>query len=80
MGCDAEGLDALGFGGGAGLALFVFEGGADEGGEEGMGLEGLGFEFGMKLAAEEPGVFGGFDDFDVIFVGGAAGDAEASVG
>ena len=55
--------------------LFVFEGSAYEGGEERMRFERLGFEFGVELAAEEPGVIGGFDDFDVIFVGGAAGDA-----
>ena len=68
------------FRGGAGLGFFVFEGSAYEGGEERMRLEGLGLEFGVELAAEEPGVIGGFDDFDVIFVGGAAGDAEAGVG
>ncbi len=45
-----------------------------------MGLEGLGFEFGMELAAEEPRVFGGFDNFYVIFVWGAAGDLEAGAG
>src|ERR1700751_4556842 len=33
----------------------------------------------MELAAQEPGVVGGFDDFDVVLVGGAAGDLEAGV-
>ncbi len=55
----------------------VLEGGADEGGEERVRFEGLGFEFGMELAAEEPWMVGGFDDFDVVFVGSAAGDAKA---
>jgi len=45
-----------------------------------MRLEGFGFEFGVKLAAEEPGVLGRFDDLDVIFVGGAAGDEQAGAG
>ncbi len=42
-----------------------------------MRLEWLGFEFGMELAAQEPWMVGRFDDFNVIFVGSAAGDAEA---
>src|SRR5690242_13675944 len=59
-------------------ALFaIFQGGTDERGEKRMGLERLRLEFGMELAAEKPGVLGGFDDFDVILVGGAAGDFEA---
>ena len=55
----------------------VIEGSADEGGEKRMRLERLGFEFGVELAAEEPGVIRGFDNFDVVFVGSAAGDAQA---
>ena len=39
--------------------------GANEGGEERMRRERLGFEFGMELAAEEPGMIGHFDNFDV---------------
>src|SRR5690348_13270682 len=59
-------------------ALFaIFQGGADEGGEKRMGLERLGLEFGMELAAEEPWVLGRLNDFDVIFVGRAAGDFQA---
>ena len=58
----------------------VIEGGADEGGEKRMRLERLGFEFGVELAAEEPGVVWGFDDFDVVFVWGAAGDLKAGAG
>ena len=58
------------------LAL-VIERRADEGGEKRMRLERLGFEFGVKLATEEPGVIGCLDNFDVVFVGCAAGDAQA---
>jgi len=57
------------------LLEFVLERGADEGGEERVRLEGLGFEFGVELAAEEPRVVRGFDDFDVVVVGSTAGDA-----
>src|ERR1700685_4769978 len=42
-----------------------------------MRFERLRLERGMELAAEEPGMVGSFDDFDVIFVGSAARDAEA---
>jgi len=56
---------------------FVFHCGADEGGKERMRLEGLGFEFGMELAAEEPGVIGRFNNFDVVFVGSSASDSQA---
>ncbi len=80
MGSYRGGLDAWRLASRARAGLFVFQRGADEGGEERMGFERLGFEFGMELATEEPGVLGGFDDFDVIFVGSAAGDAEAGVG
>jgi len=59
------------------FVAFVVERGSDEGGKERMRLEGLGFEFRMELAAEEPGMVGGLDNFDVVFVGGAAGDAQA---
>ena len=38
------------------------------------------FEFRMKLAAEEPGVLGRFDDLDVLAVGRAAADAESGIG
>jgi hypothetical protein len=57
---------------------FVVERGADEGGEERVRFERLGFKFGVELATEEPRVIGGLDNFDVIFVGRAAGDAQAS--
>ena len=55
----------------------IFEAGTDEGSEEGVRGERLGFEFGVKLAADEPGVIGHFNDFDVDAVGRATGDAEA---
>src|SRR5579875_162893 len=58
----------------------IFDAGSDEGGEERVGREGLGLEFGMKLAADEPGMVGNFDDFDVHAVGSFAGDAEAGSG
>src|SRR5277367_2647562 len=45
-----------------------------------MRSQGFGFEFGMELAAYEPGVIGGFDYFYVDAVGGASGDAEAGAG
>ena len=71
----------FGVGGGYALALMaVFDAGADEGGEERVRGQGLGFEFGMELAAYEPRVVGGFDDFDVHAVGCASGDAEAGAG
>ena len=57
----------------------MFEGGADECGEERMRFEGLGFEFGVELAAEKPWMLGRLDDLDVIFVGRAAGDEQAGV-
>ena len=76
---DADGVDALRFGSRVQAVFLVIQGGADEGGEERMRHERLGFEFGMELAAEKPGVFGRLDDFDVISVGRAAGDAEAGV-
>ncbi len=45
--------------------------------KSGCGSRGLDLNSGMELAAEEPGVAGGLNNFDVIFVGGAAGDAQA---
>ena len=57
----------------------ILEAGAHERGEKRMRRERLRFEFRMKLAAKKPRVVGCFDDFDVVFVGGAAGDAEAGV-
>jgi len=80
VGGDGGGLDAGGFRGGARTGFFVFEGGAYEGCEERVRLERLGLELGVKLAAEKPRMLGGFDDLDVIFVGGAAGDEQAGVG
>jgi len=59
LGCDGAGCWAR-------LLEFVLERGAYEGGEERVRLEGLGFEFGVELAAEEPRVVRGFDDFDVV--------------
>src|SRR5207249_8832184 len=61
---------------GAELLSLLLEGSADESGEERVRFERLGFEFRVKLAAEEPRMVRGFDDFDVIFVGRAASDAE----
>src|ERR1700722_8168422 len=48
---------------GAVFVAFVVDGGADEGGKKRMRLEGLGFEFRVELAAEEPRMIGGFDNF-----------------
>ena len=42
--------------------------------------QGFGFEFGVELAAYEPRVVGGFDNFYVDAVGGASGDAETGAG
>src|SRR4029077_3495161 len=63
----AQGGGVLGFAyrcGGAEFLSFVLEGGADECGEERVRFERLGFEFWVELAAEEPWVVWGFDDFD----------------
>ena len=60
--------------------LTVFVAGGDELAEERVGLEGLGFELGVELAAEEVGVAGDLDDFDVGLVGSGAGDAQAGAG
>ena len=65
----AEELVGLG-GVGRGEALgAVLVAGVDEAEEERMRLQGLGFELGMELAAEEVGVVGQLDDFDVGSVG-----------
>ena len=55
----------------------IFQAGANERGEKRMRRERLRFEFRMELAADEPGMIGHFDDFDVHAVGRAAGDAES---
>lgn len=57
--------------------MAILEAGADERGEQWMRSQRFGFEFGMELAAYEPGVVGGFDYLYVNSVGGASGDAEA---
>jgi hypothetical protein len=44
-------------------------GGFDEGLEERVRFEGPGLEFGVELAAEEPGVAGEFADFDELAAG-----------
>ena len=61
-------------------AVAIFEAGADERGEERMRSQRLGFEFRMELAADEPRVVGGFDNFYVNAVRSASGDAEAGAG
>jgi len=43
----------------------VLVAGGDEVAEDGVGLEWFGFEFWVELAAEEEGVGGDLDDFDV---------------
>ena len=60
--------------------MTVFKARAHERGKQRMRSERLGFEFGMELAADEPGVVRGFDDFDVHAVGCASGDAETGAG
>jgi len=72
-----DGLGAARLTGQPRSVFLVFEGCSDKGGEQRMRFERPGFEFGVELAAEEPRVLGGFDDFDVVFVGGATGDAKA---
>src|SRR5882762_9941466 len=62
------------------LAFPAGERRADEGKEERMRGQRLGLEFGMELAAEEPGMLRRFDDLDVLAVGRAAGDAESGIG
>jgi len=78
VGGHGYGLGAGWFQGCSRFVALVFQGGAYEGGEQRMRLQGLGLEFGVELAAEEPGMLRGFDDLDVIFVGGAAGDQQPS--
>ena len=48
--------------------------------EQRMGREGFRFEFGVELAAEEPGVFvaGELYQFDELAVGGDAAEDEAA--
>src|SRR5271165_6385435 len=43
-----------------------------------MRLKRLGLEFRVKLATEKPGVLRHFHNFDVVLVGGASGDPQAS--
>ena len=57
--------------------MAILEAGANERSEERMRRKRLGFEFGMKLAAEEPGVVRHFHDFDVHAVGSFSCDAES---
>ena len=64
-----------GCGCGALLLELVLEGGADESREERMGLKRLRLEFRVELATEKPGVIRHFHNFNVIFVGSAAGDS-----
>jgi hypothetical protein len=54
--------------------------GGDEVAEERVRLQWLGFELGVELAAEEEGVGGDLDDFDVRGVGRGAGEAKACAG
>src|SRR5260370_40943279 len=62
---------------GAEFLFFMLKGRANECGEEWVRLQRLGFEFWMELAAEEPRVVRGLDNFHVILVGRAAGDAQS---
>jgi hypothetical protein len=52
------------------------QGGADEIPEQRVGFHRFGLELRMKLAAEEPGVIGDFDDLDQVVVRGGAGDGQ----
>src|SRR5215831_12450901 len=45
--------------------------------EKGMRLNGLALEFGMELAAEEPGMIGDLADLDIRVVGRFASDLQA---
>ncbi len=54
--------------------------GGDEAAEERMRLKRLGLELGVELAAEEEGVIGQLDDFDVGGVRRGAGDAQSACG
>src|SRR5215470_1159246 len=56
--------------------FLVLQRGPNEGGEQRMRFERLGLEFRMELAAEEPRMFGRFDDLDVVLVWGAPGNLE----
>src|SRR5579875_214603 len=52
--------------------------GTNERSEKRVRRQWLGFKFRVKLAAQEPGVAGHFDDFDVNPVGRFSGDFESS--
>ena len=54
--------------------------GANESGEKRVRRERFGFEFGMKLAADEPRVIRNLDNLHIDAIGRAAGDAEAGIG
>src|SRR5579862_1640413 len=55
----------------------IFKAGANERGKKRMRSKWLRFEFGMKLAANEPRMIGHFDNFDIHAIGRPAGDAES---
>ena len=82
---------ALGAGGGVGggnpllgsnaeALMAVFHARADECREKRMRRQRLGLEFRMELAADEPRMVRHLDDFDVLAIRRAAGDAETGVG
>src|SRR5579862_3728627 len=58
----------------------IFKAGANERGKKRMRSKWLRFEFGMKLAANKPGVIGHFDNFDIHAIGRPAGNAESGAG
>src|SRR5260370_5471395 len=55
----------------------MFQRRADEGGKEWMRFERFGFKFRVELAAKKPRMIRGVDDFNVIFIRSAPGDAQA---
>jgi len=77
MRSNAQGLSLRVLAGGAGAALLLFDGGADERGKERVWREGLGLELRVELTAEEPGMIRRFDDFHVMAVGRSPSDFQA---
>src|SRR5882762_7177599 len=74
---NSHGLRSFWFRDGPQFALLMFQRCADERCKEWMWLQRLRFEFRMELAAEEPRVIRGLDDFHVILIRRASRDPQA---
>src|SRR6202030_764315 len=72
--CGVSSRNAL-IGGDSESRAAILKAGANESSKKRMRREGLGFEFGVKLAANEPRMVGHFDQFEIHAIGRTAGDA-----